>query len=164
MSEAEAAQDATSTTTTGDRAQEMLIEFLRDHDAGCPACGYSLRALTRPVCPECRQELVLTVGTRRLLLGWLFAAVAPGFFSGIAACFLSIPTVGMYVEDGTLMTPFVGAVLFGWSSGIFAIMLARKRNRFIAQSRARQRWLVLAIWLTHFMALVLFILFLAPHI
>jgi len=69
------------------REQELLLEFLRDHDAACPVCSYNVRALTRPVCPECKQELMLAVGVKRLRLGWLLVAVAPGFFSGIAAVF-----------------------------------------------------------------------------
>ena len=51
-------------------------------------------------------------------------AIAPGFFSGIAACFVCIPTVAIFFEDGILIPPLVGAVLFGWLSGIFAIILA----------------------------------------
>ncbi len=78
---------------TASRRQEMLLECLRDHDAACPVCGYNVRSLTRPICPECRQELVLTVGVLRLRLRWLLAAVAPGFFSGIAACFVIIPNL-----------------------------------------------------------------------
>ena len=152
-------------TSTTSRGQELLLEFLRDHDAACPVCGYNVRALTRPVCPECRHDLALTVGAARLRLGLLFVALAPGFFSGIAACFLLIPTVGIYIEDGALPTPLAFGVLFGWCSGVFAILLAtRLRLRFIAQSRARQRWLMLLIWFIHFLALVVFILTLAPHI
>jgi len=153
----------TTTPTTG-RAEELLLDFLRDHDAACPVCGYNLRGLTRPVCPECRQDLVLTVGVARLRLRWLLIALAPGFFSGIAACFLSLFTTAIYFEDGYVVPPFVGAVLFGWCSGVLAIVLAVRRNRFIARSRARQRWLALTIWLTHIVALVVFGLFLDPYI
>ena len=146
------------------RRQEMLLEFLRDHDAACPVCGYNVRALSRPICPECRQELVLTVGVLRFRLGWLLAAVAPGFFSGIAACFVCIPTIAIYFEDGLLLLPLVGAVLFGWCSCLFAIILAAKRNRLLAQSRTRQRWFALIIWMVHITAFVLFLISLAPHI
>lgn len=144
--------------------EQMLLDFLRDYDANCPVCGYNVRGLNRPLCPECRQELVLTVGEARLRLGWLLIALAPGFFSGIAACFVMIPTVGVFFEDGVVVWPLAGMVLFGWSSGILAIILAVKRNRFIAQSRTRQRWLALVIWLIHFMALVLVFAVVAPLI
>ncbi len=157
MSIAEQLQEATIPHTQ----DIMLLEFLRDHDVVCPVCGYNLRALTRPVCPECRQELVLTVGVRRLGLAWLFVAIAPGFFSGIAACFVLIPTLAILFEDGVLLLPLVGGVLFGWCSGVFAIIVAVRRHRFIAQSRTRQRWFALLIWLIHFAALVLFLFALA---
>ena len=159
MSKSEQVQEATT-----NRAQDMLLDFLRDHDAACPVCGYNLRALSRPICPECRQELVLTVGATRLRLGWLFAAVAPGFFSGIAACFVLIPILGMFFEDGTLIPPLIALDLFGWSSGVFAIIMAAKRNRFLAQSRARQRWFAIIVWLVHIAALVPFMISLALHI
>ncbi len=158
MSSAEQVQEATVTDTQ----DIMLLDFLREHDAACPVCGYNLRALTRPFCPECRQELVLTVGVRQLGLAWLFVAIAPGFFSGIAACFVLIPTLAILFEDGVLLLPLVGGVLFGWCSGVFAIIVAVRRHRFIAQSRTRQRWFALLIWLIHFAALVLFFFALAP--
>ena len=148
-----------TTTTTTDRARDMLLDFLREHDADCPVCGYNLKALTRPVCPECGHELVLTVGAPRLRLGWLFVAVAPGFFSGIAACFLLVPIVGRLGFGDGKMSPTLNTVdLFGWCSGLFAIFLTRHRLRFIAQPRARQRWWALGIWFVHVLALGLLIL------
>jgi hypothetical protein len=153
-----------SATTTTTKSQEMLLEFLRDHDADCPVCGYNLRALTTPICPECRQALVLTVGATRLRLGWLFVALAPGFFSGVAACLVLIPTLGILFEDGILVPPLVGSVLFGWCSGLFAIILAVRRNRLITWSRTRQRWFALAVWLVHIAAFALFILALDPYV
>lgn len=137
---------------------ELLLEFLRDHDAACPLCGYNVRGLTRPVCPECKQELALTVGGKRIHLGWLIIALAPGLFSGIAACFAAIPTTAIYLEDGEIVWPFLGAVLFGWMSGLCTIILATKRPRirFIAQPRSRQRWIAIGIWAIHFAAAVMF--------
>src|SRR6185503_11308077 len=133
----------------------------REYDAACPVCGYNVRALTRPICPECKQELVLTVGAARLGLGWLFAAVAPGFFSGIAAIFVLIPIFGRFLfGDGVLMPLPIAMDVFGWCSGIFAIILASKRprSRFLALPVARQRWFALIMWLIHIGALGLFIL------
>jgi hypothetical protein len=141
------------------RAQDLLLEFLREHDAACPVCGYNLKTLTRPICPECGQELVLTVGAARLRLGWLLAALAPGFFSGIAAVFVLVPVVAQPVfGDGRISLTLIGADLFGWCSGVFAILLAAKRHRFLAQPRATQRWWALGIWFVHVAALGLLFL------
>lgn len=138
------------------RAQELLLDFLRDHDAACPVCGYNLKALTRPVCPECKHDLVLTVGAARLRIGWLLAAVAPGFFSGIAAIFVLVPIFGRVLfGDGVWMLPMIALDLFGWCSGAFAIIVARRRFRFIAQPRERQRWWAIGIWLVHIAALAM---------
>lgn len=158
MLKSEQVQKAATTTS---RAHEMLLDFLREHDAACPVCGYNLRALTQPSCPECGHELVLSVGAVRLRLGWLLAAVAPGFFSGIAAFFVLMPVVGQYRGDGRVSPSVIYMIaldLFGWCSLLFAIILARKRSRFLAQPRARQRWWTLTIWFVHVAALGLFVL------
>jgi hypothetical protein len=145
--------------TPPSRAEELLLEFLREHDAPCPLCGYNLRALTRPLCPECGQDLVLTVGAAHLRLRWLLVAVAPGFFSGIAAVFVLIPIVARLIfGDGRMSWPLVPLDLFGWCSGVFAILLGVNRTRFLAQPRARQRLWALGIWVVHFVALGLFLL------
>ena len=137
----------------------MLLDFLREHEAACPVCGYNLKALTRPICPECGQELVLTVGAARIRLGWLLAALAPGFFSGIAAAFLFVPIVlRLVIGDGGWSYWLNALDLFGWCSGIFAIILARKRIRFLALPRFQQQMFALAIWLVHIAALVVFLL------
>ncbi|MFM9995766.1 MAG: hypothetical protein ACKVU4_08200 [Phycisphaerales bacterium] len=146
--------------TPPSRADQMLLDFVREHDAACPVCGYNVRALTRPICPECATELVLAVGAARLRLEWLLATVAPGFFSGIAAFFVLIPIVLRYViGDGRWSYSLIALDLFGWCSGLFAMMIAARRLRFIAQPRARQRWWAIIIRAVHVAALGLFILF-----
>ena len=141
------------------RAEELLLEFLREHESPCPVCGYNLKALTRPICPECGEALVLAVGGARLRFGWLFAAVAPGFFSGIAAAFVLVPIVIVTtIGNGRPPMRFIAVDAFGWCSGVFAILLAANRRRFMAQPLARQRWWALGIWLAHVAALGLFIM------
>ena len=44
---------------------ELLLRFIHERNVHCPRCDYNLRNLTQPVCPECREELRLTVGARR---------------------------------------------------------------------------------------------------
>lgn len=140
------------------REQELLIEFLNDRDVPCPVCGYSLRALTLPICPECRHELKLTVGTAHPRFGWLLAALAPGFFSGIAAGFLLIPIALRLIMAGAYSPTLIAVDLFGWCSGILAVILATRRVQFITQSRSAQRLWTLAIWAVHVAALGLLIL------
>ena len=153
------------TAANTSRRRQMLLDFLRECDAdppACPVCRYNLKGLTRPFCPECGQELKLTVGAAHLRIGWLFAAVAPGFFSGICATFVLIPIFGrMFFGDGKIMPIPIAMDVFGWCSGIFALMLAfrsRWRIWFLAQSLSRQRWFAIGIWLIHIGALGMFIL------
>ncbi len=102
--------------------------------------------------------MVLTVGVARPGLGWLLAAVAPGFFSGMAASFVLLMIMGRLVFGDGLMSPTLNALdLFGWCSGVLAIIIAKKRHRFIAQPRARQRKWTVIIWAVHIVALALFI-------
>lgn len=128
-------------------------------------CGYNVRALSRPVCPECEHELVLTVGAAQPRMAWLFVALAPGFFSGIAACFTTIPTVAVTIEENAIPWPLVALTLFGFSSGLFAILLAfAKRRRFMAMPRRTQATIALLIWAVHIGALGLFIVILAMFV
>jgi hypothetical protein len=140
------------------RADDLLLDFLRDHEAPCPVCRYNLKALTRPICPECGQHLVLTVGAAQVRIGWLLAALAPCFFSGIAAVFVLIPIVGRFTFGDGRASPALNVLdTFGWCSGIFAIILAAKRHRFLALPRSAQRWWAIGIWFAHVAALVMFI-------
>jgi hypothetical protein len=138
----------------------MLLDFLREYEAPCPVCGYNLRALTKPICPECGHALTLTVGATRIAIAWLLIALAPGFFSGIAACFVLVPIFGrLMFGDGQVSLALAVLDLFGWCSGAFAIILAVKRNRFLALPRSRQRWFALGVWVVHIAAFVLFLAF-----
>lgn len=52
-------------------------EHVADVDVDCPGCGYNLRGLTWPVCPECKQDLELRVGLMEPKLGaFIFGLVA----------------------------------------------------------------------------------------
>ena len=129
----------------------LLLTFLRERDAACPLCGYNLRNLVRSQCPECRQDLAISVGIKDLRLGWLVATIAPGIFSGIAAVLLSIPItlVPLLALGGRVPWPIVGADLFGWLSGLAAVALVKYRLTFLRLPRDVQRtWAILA-WAIH---------------
>jgi len=61
-----------------------LRAFIANSDHPCPNCGYNLRGLRASACPECNQELKLTIGLVEPKLGaWLAGvlglAVGAGF-------------------------------------------------------------------------------------
>ncbi len=64
-----------------------LREFLRDRDAQCPACGYSLRDCVSAQCPECGAALELALvprhgnGVAWWAAGMAGAAIAAGLAS-----------------------------------------------------------------------------------
>lgn len=43
--------------------RDLLLTFIAERDVPCPACGYNLRQLTQPACPECGLTLKLSVGS-----------------------------------------------------------------------------------------------------
>jgi len=54
-----------------------LVAFLAGRDVPCPLCGYNLRGLTSPRCPECGRELRLSIGlTEPYLRAWIVLAAA----------------------------------------------------------------------------------------
>ncbi len=137
---------------------KLLLDYVRDRDAPCPLCGYNLRDLSTPTCPECREALSLTVGFRKPRFGWLLVTVTPGAFSGIAAALLLIPLVGslFFSASSPAPWPIWGVDAFGWLSGVSALVLVKYRYAFLRQPQAAQRvWAVMA-WAIHFAAFAVF--------
>jgi hypothetical protein len=131
----------------------MLLEFVQERDAPCPVCGYNLRNLTRPICPECRQELALTVGALKIRFEWLIVTIAPGVFSGIAGVLLlGIIFVGRSIEGSWPPWPIWVLDTFGLTSGAATIALFIFRYRFIRLRRSAQRGAALLVWTVHLLA------------
>jgi hypothetical protein len=148
--------------TTADRqpaeGDKLLLEYVRDRDAPCPLCGYNLRDLSTPTCPECREELSLTVGSRKPRFGWLLVTVTPGIFSGISAALLLIPLIiSTFSRNGPVQWPLWSVDAFGWLSGLAALVLVRYRYAFLRQPQAAQRVRAAIVWAIHFAALAVFI-------
>jgi hypothetical protein len=59
-----------------------LIEYLAQRDIPCPSCKYNLRGLKENRCPECNQELVLSVQLVEPKMG-PFIAVCVGLGTGV---------------------------------------------------------------------------------
>ncbi|MBT8485782.1 MAG: hypothetical protein HKO59_05100 [Phycisphaerales bacterium] len=135
-----------------------LLEFLRDRDVPCPLCRYNLRDLTQPQCPECRHELLLTVGVTKPQFLWFLLAVAPCAFAGIAAALLLIPmTVQTLSGGGIPEAPIFVLDALGWLSFLGGLVLVRHRFAFLGQTPERQRVYAAAVWASHLLAFLAFL-------
>ena len=146
--------DAPSAQPPGDQT-ELLLRFLNERNHPCPKCDYDLCNLTRPVCPECGEELALSVGRRNTNYELLILTLAPGIFSGITAGLLLIPFTyfGLILSRGVLL-PMLFADFFGLFSGFSMLMLFRRRRAFMKLPRRRQLHCVAGVWLIHIAAFV----------
>jgi hypothetical protein len=136
-------------TKEGDTAR--LVDFLKDRDAPCPLCGYNLRNLAAAVCPECAQELRLTVGVRNVRFGWFLAAVTPFLFSGIAAVVILIFLLAALVMGAEDEVPpgLILLELIGFTSGSAGLVLILRRHRFLKARPQFQRTWAIGAWAIH---------------
>jgi hypothetical protein len=135
-----------------DDETRMLLEFVHNRDAACPACGYNLRNLTRPVCPECRQALMLTVGLRKPPeSAFLLLTLAPGIFSGMCLALIvgTILIIPGAAPRGSIPPPAILMLAFGALSGLSAAALFLLRHRFVRLGRDVQIWCALVTWAVH---------------
>lgn len=104
--------------------EQALLGFLADHDAPCPACGYNLRKLSQPTCPECGLPLKLSVGSDEpFKRAWAITLMLSAMVAGVGAlCVLMTVFEGMpgFYHDaeyllyfGTIVTVPVPIVLLG---------------------------------------------------
>jgi hypothetical protein len=136
-----------------DDASRLLLRFVHERDVDCPRCGYNLRNLTKPVCPECDEPLSLKVSVEPIRLVWLLATLAPGFFSGIAAAILLIPIFAF----GPPPPEIVITVVFGMVSGVITLAVALASHKFIRQPVGMQASWATVTWMVHLVAFGIFI-------
>jgi hypothetical protein len=105
-----------------------LLNFVASRDMPCPACGYNLRMLSKPVCPECGLSLKLTVGSGEpFRRAWAIVLCLNAMVGGAGLFFLLItlnaggPTFDEFVE---YLWYFI-AIL--WIPVPLLILLIRKR-------------------------------------
>jgi hypothetical protein len=133
---------------------ERLLAHVRGRDVPCPQCGYSLRDLVDPRCPECGERLELRVGVVTPRFGWLVAAMAPGMFSGVCAVLLAGPLLWMFRYAGAGGPPWILYIAdaFGFLSCLAAVWMYRKRRRVMAWRTPRQIRLAVVVWIVHIAA------------
>ncbi len=140
-------------------ADGLLLDFVRDRDVTCPRCGYNLRNLTKPVCPECRHDLVLAVGLKKPRFGWFLVTITPGLFSAIAAALLLMPIMIVPLLGGGRATwRFVAVDAFGWLSGFAVLVLLKYRFVFLRQPQPTQRMWAAVAWGIHLAAFAVLML------
>jgi hypothetical protein len=142
----------------------LLLDFVRERDIDCPRCGYNLRNLTRPICPECGNELHLKVGSARAQISIFLLTIVPGIFSAVAAVLITGGTLYSRLILGQTSrppTPLWGALAFGWISTGMAVSLYVYRERYLRLSTAAQwTWAIIA-WAVHLLAFAVFAYFMA---
>lgn len=148
-------------------ADGLLLAFVRDRDAACPCCGYNLRNLTKPVCPECEEPLVLKVGGRTYPIRWLLATVAPGIFTGVTAGIMAVMFL-IALSVGNLRPPSsvpLGVILTGsffLASAAVAGAIIIFSRRFVRQPQPRQVMWAVLIWVIHLSAFFIFLSYMLP--
>lgn len=141
-----------------DRA--WLLAFLHDRNAPCPRCGYNIRNLEDPRCPECGEALVLRVGRQVPKFGWLLLMIAPGAFSGVAAVLVGLRLLMFPVAIGVVPLPILLAEAFGVASAAATLGVYFVRGRILRREPVQQAVLAAAVWLVHiaaFLALIAYI-------
>jgi len=89
MSERQPTSDVPATEQQPVNAERLLTTFLQHRDVLCPRCGYNLRNLTVPICPECHESISLRVDVQPRPIHWLLIALVPHMFcTGMAILFL----------------------------------------------------------------------------
>lgn len=122
----------------------VLIDFLRIRDVPCPLCGYNLRGLQEPRCPECGRELTLSVGlTEPLLKAWIALAAALLLPAGIGMLFAWILVSEGFPRGRPFTTFCIFLVIAHIPAAAAAIYF---RRRFLKLAPAVQwRWAVAAM-------------------
>lgn len=104
----------------GSEAQTLLTAYLADHDVPCPCCQYNLRGLTGARCPECGEQLELTIARARPgikamitgligltiglgMHGFLLAGILIHVASSAAPLRITMPVLGVFIAFAALL-------------------------------------------------------------
>lgn len=143
------------------RQHDLLIRYVADADVPCPGCGYNLRGLSSSNCPECGQELKLTVGLaepkQAALIAGLIGLSAGCGLSGLLLIYAAIVIFVMKRGPMSMLDKFIvinaiglaahGGVLLGW---------VKNWNRIRRAPRMRRWMMVVFCWLMPLSYVVIF--------
>ncbi len=135
----------------------LVVPCLEACDFPCPRCGYSLRGLQQPVCPECNEPVRLALSDYHarppadgfgLVLGWLLVTTA-------CSLLVSAYAVKLVFQIYAMMSSMGGAAMAGGGSlsyvvwyaiyglvplGTFVVCLARFYFLLFAKGEKAARW------------------------
>ena len=130
--------------------QNLLRLYLAERDVTCPMCTYNLRGLEDGHCPECGEQLSLTVRPASYRLAALIAAIIT-FAMGFGFCVLIGGWLAwVYLQDEWALSTTDGEV--GWTiagiaiEGLALILLAGLHRKFRRLHTAIQ-WLIACLGL-----------------
>ena len=122
----------------------LLIEFLAERSVACPVCGYDLRLLQRPECPECGEAIALRIMPREphlaaFLTGLIGLAVAagPSTLFALIVGYFALNDAGNRMLLGFL----VATVPIALISGAALVAWLRSARRLRRSSNAT-RWML----------------------
>ena len=127
---------------------QFLLTYIQQFEAACPVCGYNLRALTLPRCPECGRELRLTVGAvEPFVIPWVLTTIFLAMAAGIGVLFLIACAMfgppPIYTMRHTDLIPFAAALYGVAAIPLLAMMILRRRKFW--KLDATVQWVVAAV-------------------
>jgi hypothetical protein len=142
--------------------QDFLLRFLDGRDNPCPGCGYNLRDLKSPQCPECGQGLTLSLRLTEPRQGALIAGLV-GLAAGAGLGGLLLIDAALMILvmrrgggggglDRFIVINGLGFLVHGL--GIF--LWVRNWNRLRLLSEAVRRLLVILCWALPLAFVILF--------
>jgi hypothetical protein len=134
-----------------DATAEFLQAFLTQRDVACPGCGYNLRDLQGQRCPECGNELKLSIGLvepkQAAGIAGLVGLAAGAGMSGLLLAYILIRGV-VFHDSLHGVDKFVILTLGGFVIEGAAVWIWLRNWGRIRRLDTRARWIfAVACWL-----------------
>lgn len=122
----------------------LLLAYLASHDEPCPNCGYSLRGVREPKCPECGAAVRLATPKERSGIGvGRYALAVAALPMAIGVLFVVVGGLGLGFGYDAAKVAF-GAFLMACGTGLLTLAFAWRHRSL---SKSRQRLIDLLVWL-----------------
>jgi hypothetical protein len=127
---------------------EMLVQWLRARDARCPVCGYNVRSLVIPRCPECSTRLKLGLEAENAVWGpWALASLSLALglgFDGVTTILL-FTLLAVHPPPPNQLAPATaligGFTLVSVCCAVGLALVLSRRRAWMRRPRPRQwRW------------------------